>query len=81
MASFITILAITHYLRFFNFSIPDDYVASYQALADPNSTQTGLEGVLKITSTDWLDLKDAPHRGVVVSHLRALIRWANEELA
>ncbi|EQK99754.1 hypothetical protein G6O67_005603 [Ophiocordyceps sinensis] len=78
---FITILAITHYLRFFNFSIPDDYVASYQALADPNSTQTGLEGVLKITSTDWLDLKDAPHRGVVVSHLRALIRWANEELA
>lgn len=54
---------------------------SYNALARTDSSQTELEGVLKITSTKWLDLMDARHREVIVSHLRALIGWANEVVA
>ncbi|KAF4507789.1 hypothetical protein G6O67_004252 [Ophiocordyceps sinensis] len=41
---------LPHYLRFFHFNIPEDYVESYEALAGADSSQTELEGVLKMTS-------------------------------
>ncbi|KJZ69313.1 hypothetical protein HIM_11291 [Hirsutella minnesotensis 3608] len=78
---FITILAATHYLRLFHFHIPTDYVESYKALTGISPSQTGLEGVLKVNSTDWLSMKQRDHREILVSHLLALIHWANQELA
>lgn len=64
---------------FFHFHIPVDDQDSHSAFAD-FSGQAELEGVLKVSSTRWFDTRREDHRGIIVSHILALIRWADEGL-
>ncbi|KAM4065293.1 hypothetical protein HRG_004378 [Hirsutella rhossiliensis] len=73
---FITILAVTHFVRFFHFHISDDFYRSYQELLANNSDN--LAGFLRIDSTVWLDIKKREHREDIASHILALVAWAKD---
>ncbi|KJZ72138.1 hypothetical protein HIM_08403 [Hirsutella minnesotensis 3608] len=69
---FITILAASHFIKFFHFHISDNYQSSYDQL------HTNPDDYLHVYSTVWFDIKNNRHREDVVAHIFALIAWAQE---
>lgn len=68
--SFITILAASHYIKFFYFHISDAYIRGYQELLEDT------DYYLYVYSTVWFDMKNRQHREDVVAHIFALMAWA-----
>ncbi|KJZ68010.1 hypothetical protein HIM_12600 [Hirsutella minnesotensis 3608] len=71
--NFITILAASHFIKFFHFHISDNYQSSFEEL------HTNPDDYLHVYSTVWFDIKNHRHREDVVAHISALIAWAKED--
>ncbi|POR37668.1 Uncharacterized protein TPAR_02134, partial [Tolypocladium paradoxum] len=70
----ITILVCTHYVSFFHFHMTDDFLSSFERRSTTDSTPASF---LRVDSTRWFDIKMSDQRQQIVSHLLALIAWAD----
>lgn len=66
---------MSHYVKFFQFRITDDFLTNFETLSIRDHT-SGAQ-FLRVNSTIWLDLKRADHRYEAVTHLLALLSWAD----
>ncbi|OAA33899.1 hypothetical protein NOR_08752 [Metarhizium rileyi] len=71
---FFTILAASHFIKFFHFHISDAFYVSY------SNSLAKLDEVLHVHSTIWFDIKNSRHREDVIAHIFALIAWTREEM-
>jgi hypothetical protein len=73
--SFVSILAVMHYVKFFYFHISDEFIEEYESLrtAEPDSD----ESYMTAYSTIWFDIKIPNHRKQITSFLLALVAWAD----
>ncbi|KAK5998273.1 hypothetical protein PT974_00647 [Cladobotryum mycophilum] len=71
----VVILASTHFIKFFHFETTPEYLEGYEA-ADVGAVEDSC--FLRIGSTKWFDMKMADHRESIVSHILALVNWADQ---
>lgn len=70
----VTILATTHFIRFYVFQFSDTYFQNnmYESLA------SGANGChMRIYPTKWLDVKRKDHREEIILHVCAILGWAS----
>ncbi|KAL7794503.1 hypothetical protein V8C37DRAFT_409060 [Trichoderma ceciliae] len=69
----ISILATADCIKFFRFKISEDFLLTYETAPMLDSNE---DSFLQVDSTQWLSIKTPDHRELIVSHLLAIISWA-----
>ncbi|KJZ70522.1 hypothetical protein HIM_10066 [Hirsutella minnesotensis 3608] len=72
----ISILVIRHYIKFIHVTISDEYLNTYEKL-DLAAWGSTTAPYLTLDSTDWFDIGMADHRKEIISHILAIMNWAN----
>jgi hypothetical protein len=75
--SFITIIAVKSYVKFFHFKIPDSFSNKFETLS-PTEREKDSSSFLFVDSTlGWFNIGTRKGREEIVRHLLALVAWAN----
>ncbi|EQK98290.1 hypothetical protein OCS_05994 [Ophiocordyceps sinensis CO18] len=69
----ITILAVAHYVKFFNFRTTSEFIKEYETKPLPATHY------LRVSSTHWFDLAAIEDRKRVVKHILAMLAWAGKQ--
>ncbi|KAL6692145.1 hypothetical protein J3F84DRAFT_384339 [Trichoderma pleuroticola] len=70
----ISILAAADCVKFFRFKFSPDFIQNFEAVP---MLDTSEDNFLRVDSSEWLSINTPDHRELIVSHLMAIITWAD----
>ncbi|PGH00718.1 hypothetical protein AJ79_08138 [Helicocarpus griseus UAMH5409] len=73
----VSIVAVKYYIKFFHFSITEEFVHQFRTLA-PTDENPDMATYMQLDSTGWFDMRGKAGRKYFVRHLLGLIGWAND---
>ncbi|UKZ80961.1 hypothetical protein TrVFT333_008726 [Trichoderma virens FT-333] len=69
-----SILAVSDCVKFFRFKFSPEFIQNYETVPMLDNME---DNFLQVDSTEWLSIKTPDHRELIVSHLLAIISWAD----
>jgi hypothetical protein len=75
--SVVIIVPIKHYVKFFQLTITDDYLAKFRTVS-PLDEWRDKASYLRVASTGWFNLTEKKGRKSYVKHIAALIDMADK---
>ncbi|KAL7946513.1 hypothetical protein V8C42DRAFT_320874 [Trichoderma barbatum] len=70
----LSILATADCVKFFRFKFSPEFIQNYETVPMLDSSE---HNFLQVDSTEWLSIKTPDHRKLIVSHLLAILSWAD----